>query len=290
MADVLILGNGPAGISAAAYAARGGLKVAVIGRDGGSLQKAEKIENYYGFAQPVSGQELISAGIEQAKRLGVEVIADEVLAIDYDGESYTVTAKGESHRARCVILATGSARKAPRIPGLAEYEGKGVSYCAVCDAFFYKGKDVAVLGGGEYALHEALELLPVVGSVTMLTNGGEPAVEVPPEIKVIKEPVAALLGESVLQAVTFKDGTSLSVSGVFVAIGVAGSSDLARKLGAEINGTAIVVDAEMQTALPGLFAAGDCTGGMLQVAKAVYEGAKAGTNALKYVRALKAKN
>ncbi|SDM75498.1 NAD(P)/FAD-dependent oxidoreductase [Acetanaerobacterium elongatum] len=289
MADIIILGCGPAGISAAAYAVRGGLTVTVIGKDGGSLQKADKIENYYGFSQPISGEELIAAGIEQARRLGAEILTDEVLGIDFDGEQYTVTAKNEVYRAPCVILATGSARRAPNIPRLKEYEGKGVSYCAVCDAFFYRGKDVAVLGSGEYALHEAMELLPVVRSVTLLTNGTDPSIKLPPEIKLADQPIAAFEGEGVLQTVRFKNSESLAVSGVFVALGVAGSSDLARKLGAEINGTSVVVDADMQTALPGLFAAGDCTGGLLQVSKAVYEGAKAGTSAIKYIRALKTK-
>lgn len=286
MADVIILGNGPAGISAAAYTTRAGLSTVVIGKDGGALLKAHKIENYYGFSRPVSGEELIRTGVEQAKRLGAEIINDEVVGISYDG-AFEAAGLADSYRAPAMILATGSSRSAPKLEGLQRLEGHGVSYCAVCDAFFYRKKDVAVLGDGEYALHEAMELLPVVGSVTLLTNGKAPSVEIPREIKVIPQKVLRLEGDPVLTAAVLEDGASVSISGFFVAVGVAGSTDLARKLGAQTKGNSIVVDAAMQTTIPGLFAAGDCTGGMLQVAKAVYEGAQAAAGVIKMVRALK---
>ena len=167
---------------------------------------------------------------------------------------------------------------------LAGLEGHGVSWCAVCDAFFYRGKDVAVLGSGEYALHEVQALLPVAHSVTLLTGGAPLTAQFPPEVAVRTEVVEAILGEERVTGVQLKDGGTLEVSGVFVALGVAGSTALARKLGAEVNGSRIVVDDHMQTSLPGLYAAGDCTGGLLQVAKAVYEGAVAGTEAAKALR------
>ncbi len=286
MPDVIILGNGPAGISAALYTTRAGLKTTVIGRDGGALLKAHKIENYYGFSQPVSGEQLIHDGLEQAARLGAEMITDEVVGISYEGD-YVVEGKQGTQRAPALILATGSSRSTPRLQGLQKLEGHGVSYCAVCDAFFYRKKAVAVLGSGEYALHEAMELLPVVGSVTLLTDGKELTVEIPKEITVDKRALASLEGDPVLSAVQFKDGSRLEISGLFVALGVAGSTDLARKLGAETNGNSIVVDSTMQSSIPGLYAAGDCTGGMMQVAKAVYEGAQAATSVIKLVRAAK---
>lgn len=283
MPDVIILGNGPAGISAAVYTTRAGLKTTVIGRDGGALLKAHKIENYYGFKEPVSGEQLIHDGLEQAARLGAELITDEVVGISYDGD-YVVQGKLGTHRAPAVVLATGSSRSTPKIEGLQRLEGHGVSYCAVCDAFFYRGKAVAVLGDGEYALHEAMELLPVVGSVTLLTDGKEPAVEIPKEIAVDKREIASLEGDPVLSFVKFKDGGQLAVNGLFVAVGVAGSTDLARKLGAQTKGNSIAVDETMQSTIPGLYAAGDCTGGMMQVAKAVYEGAQAAASVIKLVR------
>lgn len=284
MSDVLIIGNGPAGVSAALYTTRAGLKTTIIGKDNGALIKAEKIENYYGFENPISGSDLITEGIAQAKRIGAELIPDEVVGLGYEDKLLVKTNNGE-YKADAVIIATGSSRSTPKISGLSEYEGKGVSYCAVCDAFFHRGNDVAVLGYGEYALSEAMELLPIANSVTMITDGAQPISNIPKEISVITKKIDALIGEDdLLTSVRFKDGSKLPVSGVFVAIGVAGSSDLAKKIGAQTEGTKIIVDENMATNIPGLYAAGDCTGGMMQIAKAVYDGAKAGTEVIKYLR------
>lgn len=283
MPNVIIIGNGPAGISAALYTARAGIDTVVIGKDHGALGKAAEIENYYGFSQPISGKALIDNGIEGARRLGVKIISDEVLGMSYL-DTFVVTTKEKDYHADSVIIATGTSRSAPKIKGLHEFEGHGVSYCAVCDAFFYRGKDVAVLGDGEYALHEALELLPTSKSVTLLTNGKQPSVQVPDGISVNTNPLHSLTGENVLDSIQFQDGTSLKVSGLFVAVGVAGSTALAKKLGADAENDKILVDENMATNIPGLFAAGDCTGGLLQVSKAVYEGAKAGMEAIKFIR------
>ena len=159
-----------------------------------------------------------------------------------------------------------------------------IGHSAACDAFFYRGKDVAVLGSGEYALHEVQALLPVAKSVALLTNGAPLTADFPPEVTVYPQAVEAVLGETVVTGVQLSGGVQLPVSGVFVALGVAGSTALARKIGAEVDGNRIVVDEKMQTTVPGLYAAGDCTGGLLQVAKAVYEGAQAGTEAAKALR------
>ena len=141
-----------------------------------------------------------------------------------------------------------------------------------------------MLGSGEYALHEVQALLPVVKSVTLLTNGSPLTASFPPEVTVCPEKVNAILGKDRVSGVELSGGKTVALSGVFVALGVAGSTALARKLGAEVDGNHILVDEHMQTTLPGLYAAGDCTGGLLQVAKAVYEGALAGTEAAKALR------
>ena len=283
MPEIVIIGSGPAGVSAALYAARAGAKTTVLTRGPGALDRAELIQNYYGFAEPISGAELERRGIEGAKAVGVEFVTTEAVGLTYTDRLTVETLAGD-FPADAVILATGASRAAPRIPGLAGLEGHGVSFCATCDAFFYRGKDVAVLGSGEYALHEAQALLPVVKSVTLLTGGAPLTAQFPPEVAVRTEPVEAILGEERVTGVRLSGGETLEVSGVFVAHGVAGSTALARKLGAEVEGNRIVVDERMQTTLPGLYAAGDCTGGLLQVAKAVYEGAVAGTEAAKAVR------
>ena len=283
MPNIVIIGSGPAGVSAALYAARAGVDTTILTKGPGALDRAEKIENYYGFETPVTGAELERRGIEGAKAVGVKFVTTEAVGLTYTDKLTVETLAGD-FPADAVILATGASRAAPRIPGLAGLEGHGVSYCATCDAFFYRGKDVAVLGSGEYALHEMQALLPVVQHVTLLTDGAALTAQFPPEVTVREEPVEAILGEERVTGVQLAGGETLEVSGVFVALGVAGSTALARKLGAEVDGNKIVVDEKMQTTLPGLYAAGDCTGGLLQVAKAVYEGAVAGTEAAKAVR------
>lgn len=283
MPNIVIVGSGPAGISAALYAVRAGADTTVLTKGSGALDRAEKIENYYGFAEPVSGAELERRSIENARRLGVRFVTAEAVGLTYT-DQLTVETLDKDYPADAVILATGASRAVPRIPGLAGLEGHGVSYCAACDAFFYRGRDVAVLGSGEYALHEVQALLPVVRSVTLLTNGAPLTAQFPPEVRVCPQAVEAVLGETVVTGVQLPGGETLAVSGVFVALGVAGSTALARKIGAEVDGNRIVVDARMQTTVPGLYAAGDCTGGLLQVAKAVYEGAQAATEAVKALR------
>ena len=283
MPNIVIIGSGPAGVSAALYAVRAGMDTTVLTKGPGALDRAEKIENYYGFAEPVSGAELERRSIENAKRLGVRFVTAEAVGLTYT-DKLTVETLDENYPADAVILATGASRAVPRIPGLTGLEGHGVSYCAACDAFFYRGKDVAVLGSGEYALHEVQALLPVAKSVSLLTNGAALTAQFPPEVNVYPQKVDAILGEQVVTGVQFSGGGEVALSGVFVALGVAGSTALARKIGAEVDGSRIVVDDRMQTAVPGLYAAGDCTGGLLQVAKAVYEGAQAGTEAAKALR------
>lgn len=283
MPNIIIIGSGPAGVSAALYTARAGLDTTVLTKGSGALDRAEMIQNYYGFSEPISGAELERRGIEGAKAVGVKFVNTEVVGLTYT-DKLTVEARSGDYPADAVILATGASRTTPHIAGLNGLEGHGVSYCAACDAFFYRGKDVAVLGNGEYALHEVQALLPVVKSVTLLTNGMPLTAEFPPEVKIYSEKINAILGEGRVSGVQLDDGTELPLAGVFVALGVAGSTALARKLGAEIEGNRIVTDAQMMTTIPGLYAAGDCTGGLLQVAKAVYEGALAGTEAAKALR------
>lgn len=285
MVSVLIIGKGPAGISAGIYAKRSGLDVTIIGKDNGALKKAHLVENYYGFIEPILGNELIENGIKQAIRLGINVIDDEVLSIDYN-EDYIVTTKNNTYIAKTIIMATGSPRQTPNIKGLKNFEGKGVSYCAVCDAFFYRGKDVVVLGCCDYAMHEAKELVNVARSVTILTNTAPPQGNVPDDAKIVTKEIAEVAGDEIVEKVIFKDGSCIKTDGVFVAYGVAGSSDFAKKLGVITENNKIVVDDQMRTDLPGLFAAGDCIGGVYQIAKAVNDGSIAGLAASKYIKKL----
>ncbi len=217
--DVIIVGSGPAGISASLYAKRRKLSVLIISKGNGAVGKTEKIDNYYGFPNGISGKELYKNGIEQAKKLGVEIIEDEVVAIEYI-EQFEVETLNSCYKAKSVILATGTNRQTPNIKGIREFEGKGVSYCAICDAFFYKGKDVAVLGSGNYAIHEMEQLKPVVNSVTILTNGEEIIENRDGNIdaKVDNRKIREFRGEGKIQEIEFEDNTKQTINGVFIAI------------------------------------------------------------------------
>ena len=276
MYDVIIIGAGPAGISAALYLKRAKKDVLIISKKNSSLKKAQMIENYYGLKEPISGEELFNIGINQAKNLGIEIIEDEVINISLE-ENFIVETINLKYESKRVILATGINRKVPNIKGIKEYEGKGISYCAICDAFFYKGKDVAVLGSGNYAIHEAELLKPIVKSVVILTNG-EPILENRDsniDFEIENNPIREFRGINTIEEVEFESQDKRKLDGVFIAIGTASSSDLARTIGAIINDNNIQVDENMKTTVEGLYACGDCTGGVLQVNKAVYEGARA---------------
>ena len=286
MKKVIVIGSGPAGISASLYLQRSGnIDVTVISKGIGALEKAEKIENFYGFETAVTGAELHRRGVEGAKNLGVEFLEEQVVSLNFD-ENFkpVVETDKNSYQSDAVLLAMGASRKSANIQGLKEFEGKGVSYCAVCDAFFYRNKDVAVLGNGEYALHEALILAETSKSVTMLSNGFDVNIDIPENIKIIKKKIVSINGENTVQSVTFDDGETPDISGIFVALGVAGSTDLARKIGVEVSNNKIVVNDDMQTNIPFIFAAGDCTGGVLQVSKAVADGAKAALAMIKFLK------
>lgn len=280
MYDVIIIGSGPAGISAAIYAKRRNLSVLVISKGKGALYGAEKIENYYGFVEGISGEELYENGIKQATKLKIEIIQDEVVEIQYF-ENFVVETVNSKYESKTVILATGANRISADIKGIQKFEGKGISYCVVCDAFLYRGKNVAVIGNGNYAIHEVENLKPVANSVTILTNG-EPIIENRDiDVNVIDKKILEFRGENKIKEIQFEDNTKQIIDGVFIAMGTASSNDLARKIGARVENNHIVVNENMETTISGLFACGDCTGGILQISKAVYEGAKAGLAVLK---------
>ena len=290
MKRILVIGQGPAGISAAVYAKRGGAAVTVVANGVGALEKAERIENYYGFGEPLTGKELATQGVEGAKRLGVDFIQGELVGLRFKDtmDGFIAETPDAVVEADAVVLAMGASRLAPPLAGVKELEGHGVSYCAICDAFFYRGKEAAVLGAGDYALAEAAALLPHAAKVHLLTNGEAAPTRLPAGVLVHEERIAAVEGEGRVERVVFADGRELPVSGVFVAVGTAGSTAIAKKLGILLDGVYLKVDETMATNVPGVFAAGDATGGLLQVAKAVHEGAVAGLSALKFLRGKKA--
>lgn len=285
MYDCIIIGKGPAGISAAIYISRSNLKCLVIGKDQTALKKAKKIENYYGFENPISGEELFRRGINQAKEQNIEVKNDEVLDIEYGNETYIVKTVNSEYETKTIVLATGKSRKSSNIDGEKEFEGKGISYCAICDGFFFKNKNVAVIGSGEYALHEAEVLKNVTPNVTIFTNGKTLPENRSIKIQnVIEGKIDSIRGNKKVENIVLEDDRNIPVDGIFIAQGIASSSDFAKKLGIIVKNNDIVVNENMETNVPGIYAAGDCTGGLLQISKAVYEGAKTGLSIAKNLK------
>lgn len=283
MYDSVIIGKGPAGITSALYLKRAGYNCIVIGKDGGNLEKSGTIQNYYGIDE-ITGKELLIKGISQAKKLEIEVITDEVIELEYSN-NFIVKTINNKYEAKTIILATGNNRKTPNIEGINNFNGRGISYCAVCDGFFYKNKEVAVIGSGEYAINEVNYLLPLAKKVTLLTDGKTIHNNI--NVSINNRQIKEFRGDSRLQEIEFKDNSKLKVDGVFFAIGTATSTDLAQRLGVLIRNNRIIVDEKMQTNVKGLFAAGDCTGGLLQISKAIYEGSQAGLSAVEYLKTKK---
>ena len=254
--DILIIGSGPGGLTASIYAARAELRVAFIegNTPGGKVTTTSKIENYPGFSQ-INGADLALNMLNQATNLKAQYIYGWVTNIIKDEENnlFCVTTKeGQTYFSKVVIVATGMKERKLGLPREKEFEGHGISYCAVCDGFLYKSQDVAVLGSGEYAIHEAQELANVAKSVTILTNG-KSNIKLQESLKdkiiINEKQIKEFIGDKIIRKVKFTDDTELQIRGIFVAEGVATSIDFARKLGARIAQNRIVVDSKMETNL-----------------------------------------
>ena len=283
MYDLIIIGAGPAGISAAIYSKRAGINPLVIYYGTSEIQKAGKIDNYYGFPQKISGEELYNNGIKQAKNLGIQILEKEITDIEMnDNAHFIVKSNDETYETKAVIIATGNKKVTPNIKGVKEFEGKGISYCAICDGFFYKNKNVAVIGNGTFALSEASKLEHIANNVQILTDGKEsPNTN---RFKVDTRKIKEIHGEEKVSYIEFENGEQIQVDGVFIAQGIAGGNNFAKKLGILTNNDDIIVDDNMKTNINGIFACGNLTGGLLQINKAVYEGAKAGLSAANYLK------
>lgn len=219
------------------------------------------------------------------------MIDEEVVSIKGDVTYNVVTTKG-SYESKTVLLATGQQQNTPKIGNLVEFEGKGISYCTTCDGFFYTDMRVGIIGYKDYALHEALELEAFTKDITIFTNGNEleiskENVQKASDYKIEKRKITRLSGENFLDTIIFEDGTEQRIDGIFVAYGVAASTDFAKKLGVITAGKFISVDKEQRTNLQGVFAAGDCVGGFKQISVAVGQGAIAAKGIIEYLRSQK---
>ncbi len=282
MIDVLIIGAGPAGISAGIYAKRSNLNVTIIYYGESNLEKAPKIDNYYGFEDGISGVDLYKNGIEQAKKIGIDVLNEEVLHIELNDNCFEITTNISSYKSKSVIIASGNKKLKPDIDGIKDFEGKGISYCAICDGFFYKNKNIAIIGDGRFAINEADYLKNIVNSITILSNGK--TINSDCNYNVNNKKIKKVTGENTVNKVVFDDDTFLSIDGIFIALGEAGGVDFAKSLGVITNNDNIIVNDKMETNIKGLYSCGNTTGGLLQICKAVYEGAVAGISAANFVK------
>ncbi|MDA3837226.1 MAG: FAD-dependent oxidoreductase [Nanoarchaeota archaeon] len=297
--DLVIIGAGPGGYSAAIYAARYQMDVLLIGEiPGGIAGTAHDIRNYPGFAK-VSGMELMMKIIEQAKLLEVPVKQTIVQNISKGDGGFFIKTGKEEFFAKKILIATGTARRELGVPREKELTGRGVSYCATCDAGFYKDKIVGVIGGGDAALTAALLLAKFASKVYIFYRKKEftkaevawvTEVEKNEKIEVMfEEEVSELIGEEKLTGVKMKSEKEISMDGLFIEIGGTPNTKLAEELGLELSGGSIVVDKEQNTNVYGIFAAGDVTDRPFkQIATASGDGATACYTAFKELRSEKA--
>jgi thioredoxin reductase (NADPH) len=303
--DLIIVGSGPAGLTAALYAAREGIETLVIERGGvgGQAGITERLDNFPGFPEGVSGAEFANRLRQQAERFGVEILAaQEVTSVGVDGAYRLVrTAGGNEYRAWAILLAAGSTYRRLGIPGEDDFIGAGVHFCATCDGPFYRGKEVLVVGGGNSAGEESLFLTRFASRVTIATRGdGLKASKVVVE-KVQETPQISVMtnvlpvefrGSSKLETVVLRNTQTgetreISPAGVFVFIGLTPNTEIVKDVVKLDERGFIVTDGTLQTSLPGIFAAGDCRAGSTkQAASAAGEGAAAALMLRHYIEPL----
>lgn len=307
--ELVVVGGGPAGLTAGIYAARAGLSLVVLEalRAGGSMGENAFIENYPGFPDGLPGLQLAEKFVQQAARNGVSIHEMEpVEDLRASGDGFVVKTNAEVYSARSVILATGTRRRRLSVPGEEPLLGRGVSYCATCDGPLFKNRRVAVVGGGNTAVSDALFLSNIASSVILIHRRDQLRAERALQDLLFKRANVKFLWNSVVTKVIGRekvDGVEVrdqrtgetalvEVDGVFVAVGETPNSELAKRVGAELTeeGYVKVNPLTMETSVPGVFAAGDLTGVFNQVAVAVGQGAVAAKSAYERVKGASAKS
>lgn len=302
MTDIIVVGAGPAGLTAALYARRAEKSVLILEKAnfGGQMTFSPKIENYPGF-QAVSGSELADTMVEQVLAQGAELELEEVLSIEKKDGFFTVTTDTTTRDAKAVILATGAKHRLLGLEKEEDFTGDGISYCAVCDGAFYKGQKVAMVGGGNSALQEAILLADLCESVTIIQNldflTGEKKlcdiVTALPNVKIITGAiVTGILGDNTFRGIEIShvatgEKEELTFDGLFVAIGLAPENGAFENL-VELDKVGYITSSEAcTTSTPGIFTAGDCrTKAIRQVSTAIADGAVAALAASRYIDAL----
>lgn len=300
MYDVIILGAGPAGLSAGIYTGRAWLKTLILesGVVGGNAAIADKIDNYPGFPFGILGSELMDNFRKQAERFGAQIRMEEVIKIEDTPEGKKVITTEAEYMTRAVIITTGAQRRELQVEGEQEYLGRGVSYCATCDGAFFRNYPVAVVGGGESAVKEALYLADIASKVYLIHRREEFRASADSVDKMKKnlkiEPrlnrvIKRIEGDTLMRRIILQDVKSeaeedLEVEGLFVSIGLVAATDFVTGLINTEDGY-IVTDEHMHTSVKGIFAAGDIRAKRTrQIATAVGDGAQAGMEVTEYLK------
>lgn len=298
--DVIIIGGGAAGLAASIYAVRAMLKTLVIEKKavGGQILLTGEIENYPGFPEPVDGPELAALYEKQAARFGVEFEYDTVTSLDVEGAVKRVVCEDGAHTSKAVIIASGGEHNKLGVPGEVEYWGKGVSYCATCDGNFFRGMDVAVIGGGDAAMDEGLYLTRMTSKVTVVHRRAalraskilqQRAFDNPKMEFVWDTVVEKIEGNGEVDAMTLKnlktgEASRVPVQGVFIFIGFHPVNDFMQGAVELDNAGHVVANLQMKTSVPGVFAAGDVRQfSDRQLANAVGDGVAAALAAYRYI-------
>jgi thioredoxin reductase (NADPH) len=298
--QLIIIGGGPAGLSAGLYASRSKLDTLLIEKAGlgGQILNAEMVENYPGFPQGVSGSELGALIAQQATKYGLPTVFAEVQGIEIQGEEKIVATSEGQYRAKAVIIAAGSEHSKLAVPGEEVFLGKGVSYCAMCDGAFFRDQVVAVVGGGNVALNDALFLTRFGTKVMVIhrrdqlraTKILQDRAFANPKIEFIWDTVVvSITGDKVVREIKLRNvktgaGSSLEVSGVFVAVGLRPNTGYLKGLLTLDEGGFIPVSGQMETGVPGVYAAGDIRAGSIrQVVSAAGDGASAAIAAERFL-------
>jgi len=291
--DLIIVGAGPAGLTAGLYAVRSGLKVGIVSKDiGGTANSILELENWPGFKG--SGTELMKQFYEQVKKYDVDFIMEDIKNIKKEGEEFIIETKNKNFQSRAVILATGTKRKELNIPGEKELNGKGVSYCVTCDGFFFKDKIVGVIGGSDCAATSALALSDIAKKVYVIYRGGElrcedinsKKLENKDNVEIIYGAIPKeIKGEDKVKSLIIKNNKEIELDGLFIEIGSVALTGFVKNLKLKLDDDYVVVDEEMKTSVAGIFAAGDVTHHKLkQVVVASGQGAIAAKSAYEYLK------
>jgi thioredoxin reductase (NADPH) len=300
--DVVIIGGGPAGLTAGLYTSRARLTTLLIESAlyGGQMTTTELIENYPGFPEGITGGDLSRLMEEQAKRFGMETVNEEVIEAKLTGERKSIHTAGATYLCDAVIICTGTEYRKLGIPGELDFRGKGVSYCATCDGAFFKDNEIMVVGGGDSALTEALFLTKFVKGLTIIhrrdalraTKIYQERAMANPKIKFLWNSVLqAIKGDQIVRSVVVKNVKTgemkeLTAEGVFMFVGLEPRTHFLKGLLQMDDGGYIVTNENCETSVKGVFAAGDCTKKLLrQIATAVGDGATAAFAAEKYIDA-----